>query len=169
MLNNYLLCSERFCIFGLTSFFLCSFFLYHIFILNRSLHTKQLTEYETKSELFKLLNKQLDISNLNSESKLDSESKLNSELLNKLLLSCKDINTNLSVIADSMSKKTTVKECKDIIEDNEMNINLQNTEIKSNDTNNLKKDIDENNLNKKVFSNYIDELKSVLQSREKVN
>ena len=167
MLNNNLLCSERFCIFGLTSFFLCSFFLYHIFILNRSLHTKQLTEYETKSELFKLLNKQLDISNLNSESRLDSESKLNSELLNKLLLSCKDINTNLSVIVDSMSKKNTLTGCKDIFEDNR--INLQNTEIKDNDKNNLKKKVDENNLNKKVFSNYIDELKSVLQSREKVN
>ena len=167
MLNNNLLCSERFCIFGLTSFFLCSFFLYHIFILNRSLHSKKLTEYETKSELFKLLNKQLDISNLNSESRLDSESKLNSELLNKLLLSCKDINTNLSVIVDSMSKKNTLTGCKDIFEDNR--INLQNTEIKDNDKNNLKKKVDENNLNKKVFSNYIDELKSVLQSREKVN
>ena len=167
MLNNNLLCSERFCIFGLTSFFVCSFFLYHIFILNRSLHSKKLTEYETKSELFKLLNKQLDISNLNSESRLDSESKLNSELLNKLLLSCKDINTNLSVIVDSMSKKNTLTGCKDIFEDNR--INLQNTEIKDNDKNNLKKNIDGNNLNKKVFSNYIDELKSVLQSREKVN
>ena len=167
MLNNNLLCSERFCIFGLTSFFLCSFFLYHIFILNRSLHSKKLTEYETKSELFKLLNKQLDISNLNSESRLDSESKLNLELLNKLLLSCKDINTNLSVIVDSMSKKNTLTGCKDIFEDNR--INLQNTEIKDNDKNNLKKNIDGNNLNKKVFSNYIDELKSVLQSREKVN
>ena len=167
MLNNNLLCSERFCIFGLTSFFLCSFFLYHIFILNRSLHSKKLTEYETKSELFKLLNKQLDISNLNSESRLDSESKLNLELLNKLLLSCKDINTNLSVIVDSMSKKNTLTGCKDIFEDNR--INLQNTEIKDNDKNNLKKKVDENNLNKKVFSNYIDELKSVLQSREKVN
>ena len=167
MLNNNLLCSERFCIFGLTSFFLCSFFLYHIFILNRSLHSKKLTEYETKSELFILLNKQLDISNLNSESRLDSESKLNSELLNKLLLSCKDINTNLSVIVDSMSKKNTLTGCKDIFEDNR--INLQNNEIKNNDKNNLKKNIDENNLNKKVFSNYIDELKSVLQSREKVN
>jgi formyltetrahydrofolate hydrolase len=100
---------------------------------------------------------------------LDSESKLNSELLNKLLLSCKDINTNLSVIVDSMSKKTTLIECKDIFKDNEKNVNLQNTEIKKNDTNNLKKKVDENNLNKKVFSNYIDELKSVLQSREKVN
>ena len=167
MLNNNLLCSERFCIFGLTSFFLCSFFLYHIFILNRSLHSKKLTEYETKSELFKLFNKQLDISNLNSESRLDSESKLNLELLNKLLLSCKDINTNLSVIVDSMSKKNTLTGCKDIFEDNR--INLQNTEIKDNDKNNLKKKVDENNLNKKVFSNYIDELKSVLQSREKVN
>ena len=167
MLNNNLLCSERFCIFGLTSFFVCSFFLYHIFILNRSLHSKKLTEYETKSELFKLLNKQLDISNLDSESRLDSESKLNSELLNKLLLSCKDINTNLSVIVDSMSKKNTLTECRDIFEDNR--INLQNTEIKKNDTNNLKKKVDKNNLNKKVFSNYIDELKSVLQSREKVN
>ena len=167
MLNNNLLCSERFCIFGLTSFFLCSFFLYHIFILNRSLHSKKLTEYETKSELFKLLNKQLDISNLNSDSRLDSESKLNSELLNKLLLSCKDINTNLSVIVDSMSKKNTLIECKDIFEDNR--INLQNTGIKDNDKNNLKKNIDGNNLNKKVFSNYIDELKSVLKSREKVN
>lgn len=167
MLNNNLLCSERFCIFGLTSFFVCSFFLYHIFILNRSLHSKKLTEYETKSELFKLLNKQLDISNLDSESRLDSESKLNSELLNKLLLSCKDINTNLSVIVDSMSKKNTLTGCKDIFEDNR--INLQNTEIKKNDTNNLKKKVDKNNLNKKVFSNYIDELKSVLQSREKVN
>ena len=66
-----------------------------------------------------------------------------------------------------MSKKNTLIECKDIFEDNR--INLQNTGIKDNDKNNLKKNIDGNNLNKKVFSNYIDELKSVLKSREKIN